>query len=213
VRLVGKYSTNYPFLRAVVSNRSPLSLLCLLLPCGVRTYVSRSSCSHTVRAPTHSKMCSQPPESQCPPSRRIQSRHSKMCAEAVPDPWLEPWEGSGFHRSRSGSGEVQARLPDKVGSMETTILLAPWSVICCSSLAKDGFCSLLYTISCIIRQLKNVVGWFIVREKYYSDWKKQKSTNYKPDEQGHREYSALTYYLCPAIDETMVCVPVKVFYD
>jgi hypothetical protein len=36
----------------------------------------------------------------------------------------------------------------------------------------------------LISRLKNVVGWFVVREKYYFSWKnKLKSTDYKPDEQ------------------------------
>jgi hypothetical protein len=37
----------------------------------------------------------------------------------------------------------------------------------------------------IISRLKNTVGWFFVREKYYSDWKnKLNKMDYKPDEQG-----------------------------
>jgi hypothetical protein len=37
----------------------------------------------------------------------------------------------------------------------------------------------------LISRLKNIVGYFVGREKYCSGWKnKLKSTDYKPDEQG-----------------------------
>jgi hypothetical protein len=43
----------------------------------------------------------------------------------------------------------------------------------------------------LISRLKNIVGWFVVREKHYYGWKnKLKSTNYKPDEQGQNPRSA-----------------------
>jgi hypothetical protein len=46
----------------------------------------------------------------------------------------------------------------------------------------------------IISQLKNIVGWFFVREKYCSAWKnKLNKTDYKPDEQGHWHVQLHTY--------------------
>jgi hypothetical protein len=41
-------------------------------------------------------------------------------------------------------------------------------------------------LAVLISRLKNTVDWFVVREKYCSDWKnKLKSMDYKPDEQGY----------------------------
>jgi hypothetical protein len=47
----------------------------------------------------------------------------------------------------------------------------------------------------LISRLKNIVGWFVVREKHCSGWKnKLKKTDYKPGEQSQTTNSRLRYH-------------------